>query len=274
MKRKTFSSVLRHVWAPMDRPRTEVSLLKGLGADPVADLVAYRSLLAGWKDYLEHYNDGRPVVFIGHSQGPAMLIRLLASQVDVNQTLRRKMVSAILLGGNVSVPTGGIVGGSFKHLALCTTPGEPSCIIAYSSSPSEPPAGALFGRPGQGVSLQSDQTGKAGMQVACVNPAAPARSSGDLSSWFLASSSRPPPPAVRTRWVSYPGLYAVSCRSAGGATWLWVHDVAVHGDARPVVSEALGPDWGFHLEDVNLALGNLIDDVRHQEQAYLSREVR
>src|SRR5262249_52732131 len=78
-----FSSVCR-VWAPMYRQRTTKSLQKGLGDDPNADNVAYDSLLSAWKDYLAHDNQGRPVVFIGHSQGAAMLIRLLSSAVDTD----------------------------------------------------------------------------------------------------------------------------------------------------------------------------------------------
>jgi Protein of unknown function (DUF3089) len=110
-----FSQVCR-VWAPMYRQRTAVSLAKGLGGDPTADEVAYQSLLSGWKDYLAHHNDGRPIVFIGHSQGAAMLIRLLRSQIDPNVRLRRQLVSAIILGGNVQVPVGQTVGGSFQHI--------------------------------------------------------------------------------------------------------------------------------------------------------------
>jgi len=99
-----FSSVCR-VWAPMYRQRTVASL--ATGPDPTADTVAYRSLLAGWKDYLAHFNDGRPVIFIGHSQGAAMLIRLLASQIDTNAALRSRMVSAIIAGGTWRSPRGG-----------------------------------------------------------------------------------------------------------------------------------------------------------------------
>ena len=32
----------------------------------------------------------------------------------------------------------------------------------------------------------------------------------------------------------------------------------------------LGPRWGYHLDDVNLALGNLIADVGHEEAAFHS----
>ena len=133
-------SPLCRIWAPMYRQRTEASLAKGLGNDPAADAAAYRSVLAGWKDYLAHFNDGRPVIFIGHSQGAAMLIRLLAGQVDPSSKLRGRTVSAIIAGGNVAVPVGRDVGSTFKHLPLCTTTGQTSCVIAYSSFPKRPPA--------------------------------------------------------------------------------------------------------------------------------------
>ena len=261
-----FSSVCR-VYAPMYRQRTLPSLAGGLGDGPSADAVAYASLLSAWTDYLTHYNDGRPIVFIGHSQGAAMLIRLLASQVDDDPALRARTVSAVLAGGNVTVPIGADVGATFRHLPLCTSPGEDGCVIAYSTFPSEPPADSLFGRPGTGVSLQSGQTAGTGVQVACVNPAAPG-GIGPLSPLFLTVTQALPAPPVTTRWVTYPLLYTAACASSGGATWLQVTPIGGTGGSRPTVTERLGPRWGFHLDDINLAAGNLVDDVRAQEVTY------
>ena len=138
-----FSQVCQ-VWAPMYRQRTAASLAKGLGGDPSADLVAYNSLLSGWKDYLAHDNDGRPIIFIGHSQGAAMLIRLLRSQIDPNAQLRKRMVVAIILGGNVQVPTGRTVGGSFRNIPTCASPRATGCVIAYSTFGSRPPVDVEF----------------------------------------------------------------------------------------------------------------------------------
>ena len=261
-------STLCRVWAPMYRQRTEESLAKGLGNDPTADAVAYNSVLASWKDYLTHFNDGRPVIFIGHSQGAAMLIRLLAGQIDPSKKLRRQMVSSIIAGGNVTVPVGRDVGSTFKHLSLCTSTTQIACVIAYSTFPSRPPADSDFGRPGQGVSLQSGQTARAGVQVACVNPAALAGGAANLDPQFLTATMPPPAPPVSTPWVTFPRLYSARCKSSGGATWMQVTDVAGKSDTRPVVTEALGPVWGYHLDDVNLALGDLLHDVALEEQAY------
>ena len=262
-----FSQVCR-VWAPMYRQRTEASLANGLGSEPGADTVAYASVLSAWRDYLAHDNHGRPVVFIGHSQGAAMLIRLIFSQVDPNPALRRRTVVAILPGGNVTVPTGKTVGATFHHLPLCTTKGQAGCVIAYSSFPSRPPTDSEFGRPGQGVSLQSGQKATEGVQVACVNPAAIGGGSAALDPYFLRTQSTPPLPLITTHWVTYPGLYSATCRRQRGATWLQIDTLVTAG--RPVISESLGSAWGYHLDDINLALGNLVEDVRAAEVTYES----
>jgi hypothetical protein len=256
-----FSQVC-NVWAPTYRQRTSASLNKGLGNDPTADRISYNSLLAGWKDYVAHDNDGRPVVFIGHSQGAANLIKLLRSQVDHNAALRNRMVAALILGGNVQVPVGKTVGGTFTRIPACTAMGQTSCVIAYSSFSSTPPANSYFGRPGQGVSLQSGQRTRQGQQVLCTNPAAlGSTGAAPLTPYFISKTRR-----TGAHWVTYPGLYTGTCDSKGGATWLQVD--AAPGDSRPVVAPQLGPLWGLHADDVNVALGDLVDDVGAAEATY------
>jgi hypothetical protein len=258
-----FSQVCR-VWAPMYRQRTVASLFKN---QPGANQVAYDSVLAGWKDYLAHDNDGRPIIFIGHSQGAAMLIRLLQNEIDPNPRLRKLMVSAILLGGNVTVPIGKTVGGSFRHIPTCTAATETGCVIAYSSFGAAPPADTLFGRPGTGVSGLSDQTASAGLQVACVNPVTFSAAPGVLLPYFFSNNDPVPGVKVVTPWVSFPGLYTARCETIGGATTLQVTPTGIPGDPRPLVAATLGPTWGYHLYDVNLALGNLVADVAAEERA-------
>lgn len=262
-----FSQVC-NVWAPMYRQATTGALTKGQATNPTVVATAYGSLLAAWKDYLAHDNHGRPVVFIGHSQGAAMLIKLLQAQIDPSPRLRKLMVSAIILGGNVQVPTGKTVGGSFKSIPTCGSPSQTGCVIAYSSFGSTPPATSFFARPGTGVSLQSAQTTRSGQQVVCVNPVTFSSRSGTLQSYFLTVGSTSKGERVRTPWVTFPGLYTAQCQQSGGASWLQVTTNAAPGDRRPTVSAVLGPNWGYHLQDVNLALGNLVVDVAHEEAAY------
>ena len=255
------------VWAPMYRQATSRTLAQGLPPNPQAMATAYQSLLPGWQDYLANYNHGRPIIFIGHSQGASLLINLLSSQVDSKPALLRQMVSAILVGGNVIVPTVAGGGGSFRHIPACRYMGQTGCVIAYSTYPSQPPADSAFARPGKGVSKGQGPT--SGVQVLCVNPAALSGGTGVLDTYFPAVLLPTPGVTVTTPWVEYLNLYTATCQSSGDATWLEADRVATPGDKRPSITlTANSPMWGFHSADVNLPLGNLLSDVQAQEAAY------
>lgn len=259
------------VWAPMYRQTTLRALEDGVAGIPIADtLVAFRSLVSSWRYFLAHDDKGRPIVLIGHSQGAALLIRLIRRYVDPDPTLRARTVMVILTGGNLQVPAGKVVGATFKHLPLCTEAGESGCVIAYSSFPSEPPPTSPFGRPGRGASIQSGEPQRKGEQVACVNPASLAGGSGDLEPYFRAPAVIGLTPPVTTPWVTFPDLYSAECEHSGDATWLEVTDIAVPGDTRPVVTETAGPTWGYHVNDISLSLGNLVADVAAAEGSYAS----
>jgi hypothetical protein len=254
-------STLCRVWAPMYQVTLD-HLSLGLTSSSPDMVTAYQSLVAGFNDYLEHYNHGRPIIFIAHSQGSSIVIMLLQRLVESDAALRSRLVLAIVAGGNVVVPTGSLVGGSFSDIPLCSSTGETGCVIAYSTFPGEPPAASLFGRPGQGVSLMSGQSAKEGVQVACVNPAALSGGTADLEPLF------PTLGLLSTPWVEYPQLYSARCESAGGATWLQVTKTTGSSDHRPVVTEEAGPDWGYHVDDINLTLGNLLSDTAAAEATW------
>ncbi len=243
-----------NVWAPMYRQVTVNGLFHPTNAEKGFAL-ATSSVLGTFEDYLHHFNHGRPIVLIGHSQGAAMVIRLLEDTMDKNPSLRQRLVSAIILGGNVAVPDGKTVGGTFAHIPLCTSETETGCVIAYSSFLSTPPPGTLFGQPGTGVSALSGQTASKGLEVACTNPAALGGGSGSLSPIFYVGARRSAP------YVEYPGLYTATCSHSGDKTWLQVNVIHTPGDTRPVVKENLGAAWGLHIYDVNISLGNLVDVV-------------
>ena len=256
------------VFAPMYRQVTVPCLtsLEGLGtvcsasnaAAVVSSLnVAYASMLKGFDAFLAQEPKGRHFVLMGHSQGAAMLIRLIKGIVDPNPALRSRLISAIVLGGNLTVPKGKTVGGAFKHIPLCTSASSTHCAIAYSSFYDQPPAGSNFGIPGKGVSFMwLDTSSSSTLQVACV---APNQLLGQ--SWtnprFLGGPSGAP-------YVTYPKLYKAACQSSGGATFLHVTHPGTAGRARPTVSGTLGATWGLHLYDTNLTLGNLVAVVARE----------
>ncbi len=269
-----FSSVCK-VYAPMYNQLT-LAAITGRAQVTAADgELAYTSALSGFEDYLKHYNHGRGFVLIGHSQGASILIQLIERVVDDVPSVRKHLVSAIILGGNVDVPIGKSVGGSFAHVPACRAATETGCVVAYSSFLDPPPTDSIFGRVGQGVSALSGQRANAKLQVLCVNPAALTGGAAAIEPFFLAGAGEAAvgvqgtPTTVTTPWVTYPGLYRAQCISQGGATWLQI--TPKPGDPRPVIAQILGPTWGTHLGDVNLTLGNLVSLVAAESKAYAAR---
>jgi hypothetical protein len=177
-----------------------------------------------FQDYLKHFNKGRPFILIGHSQGSFLLRQLIAQQIDAKPLLRARLLSAILLGGNVLVKTGSEIGGDFKHIPGCTSATQLGCVIAFSSFDQTPPPNALFGR-----------TTTPGDSVLCTNPAALGGGSGTLDSIWpsapfapgtlisfaisLLNVHQPTPPTV---FFSEPGAYSAQCSSAAGANVLQI----------------------------------------------------
>ena len=271
-----FSQVCR-VYAPI-YPQLTLNAILNSSQVTAGDVAkAFAGVVAAWKDYLDNYNHGRGVVVIGHSQGASMLIGLLRSEVDSRPAVRHRLVSALLKGGNVTVPIGKSVGGSFQHIPACKSTTETGCVVAYSSFDQPPPSNSLFGRVGQGVSslLPGPPQSGAGLQVLCVNPASLSGGSAPLSPYFPSASvasglgsNGSAAPAAPTPWVAEPGLYTGRCEYSDGASWLQVSAPIHASDPRQVVSQVLGPTWGLHLVDVNIALGNLVKLVGDEARSF------
>jgi hypothetical protein len=254
-----FSQVC-NVYAPMYRQRT-ISGIFGAKATPAESAYAYDDVKAAWEDYLANDNHGRGVILIGHSQGSFVLTKLIATEIETKPAVRKLLVSAMLLGGNVTVPVGKTVGGSFKHVPMCTAASQTGCVVAYSSFAQQPPKGALFGNGGDGK------------QVVCTNPAALGGGKATLHDAFPVGASllgglADVKDSIKTPWVSYPGLFSGECTTVGDSTWLQVDEVRAPGDTRPELKESLGPPWGLHLYDVNVAMGDLVSLARAQAAAW------
>ncbi len=271
-----------NVWAPLYREQTLRSVLLGLAGNQTlmrsTAAVAYNSLLPTWHWFLAH-SGNKPIILIGDSQGSTVLIHLISAEIDHDPAALHRLVVAILVGGNLQVPAGKLVGSTFTKVPLCTTATQAGCAIAFSAYPSQPPPDSVFGRPGQGTSLQAWETAKAGQQVACVNPAALTGGTARLDPYLLTASQLALKERVTSPWVTYPGLYSAACKHGGGATWLQVTSLAGASRTRPLVQENIpatshyvdtGPAWGYHDFEYWLTMGNLLHDLTREEAAWQS----
>jgi hypothetical protein len=257
------------VFAPMYRQVTVPALQSGNTESPAQLKLGLNDVRVAFHTYLSKYNRGRGFVLIGHSQGTFVLEQLIAKDIDRKPVLRDRMLSAILLGGNVLVKRGLATGGSFKHVPACRSTTQLGCVIAYSTFDQPPPANALFGR-----------TTVPGARVLCTNPAALAGGSGTVDPIFPSEPFAPrtliaagitllrlTQPTPNTVWTSEPGAYRARCSSAGGADVLQISPV---GGAQ-VATPSPDPTWGLHLVDANIELGNLLTVVKDEAAAFAVR---
>jgi hypothetical protein len=270
-----FASQCR-TFAPLYRQITLTALRANLSGKPLAAdrNLGYNDVLNAWRHYLANDNEGRGFVLIGHSQGAGVLTQLIQNEID-GKPIQQQLISAILMGTNLAVPKGADVGGAFKHIPLCKSDMQLGCAIAYASfrATAPPPAKTLFGRvPG------------VGMQAACTNPAAlgggksllypylsnRARGEGETPRWL-------PDKDIDTPFVSTPDLLTGECVNNEHGSYL---EITVHSNPFDPRTDDIGGDvitngkvqanWGLHLIDANLVMGNLIDVVSAQSRAYLN----
>ncbi len=273
------------LYAPMYRQFTLTALRAAMvpGFKPTGPrpTTPYTDVRDAWTYYLAHENHGRGVVLIGHSQGSGVLTELIKSEID-GKPARARLVSAILMGTSLVVPKGADVGGDFKSVPLCRAAGQTGCAIAYASfrDTSPPPETSRFGKP---------RTPTPDGAAACVNPANLAGGSGALHSYFpaggefIAAGATATKPwvegkTISTPFVSVPGLLTARCVSTPEFNYLAIHVNADQPGSRAhdipgdiVVMGTVLKDWGLHLIDANLAMGNLVDIVRDEGRAWVAK---
>ena len=235
---------------------------------PVDFGLPYQDVRAAWRHYLAHDNGGRGVVLIGHSQGARILARLLVHDIE-GKPEQRLVAGALILGFDVEVPKGKDVGGTFKTIPLCRAATQSGCVVAYETFPAS--------------SLPSDDSRfthpeTPGMEIACTDPAVLA--GGKLDPILATQTNLLGQPPLDPGWaafvkpldalfVSLPGIASGHCVEGTNASYL---SVSINPSLAPsawpaalpgnlVVDGRLLKSWGWHLIDINVAMGNLIDFV-------------
>jgi hypothetical protein len=225
-----------------------------------AAVLAYNDVRDAFAHYMAHFNQGRPFILIGHSQGAGHLIALLRREFDDDPDMRARLVSAYLIGNRVGVPPNRDVGGDFEHIPLCRSESQTGCLVAYDSyAVTNPPTTTdRFG-----LTLENTPS-------ACTNPAALGGGKAALANYVRSTDVSAPDGAhITTPWVSMPNALAGECVERGSFTYLEIGPEPQPGDARRAELLVRSvPDWGLHLSEVNLTLGNLLALVKSQSEAY------
>ena len=268
-----FSQVC-NVYAPMYPQLTKAAIDDPGHVSATGFIDAYEGVWKAFLDYKDHYNHGRGIVFIGHSQGAFLLSMLLQAEVDTEPAVLDRLVSALLPGGNVTVQDGKTTGGDFHNIPACGSDADIACVVAYSSFTSAPGEDSLFGRVSSPLNpFHQDAPTK--LRVLCVNPAAPGGGSGELTPYLptgnldsLLGTGKWPALSAGTPFVSYRDALSARCETKGDATWLQIDKSSAGAAARLRLADVESPRWGLHMVDMSLAMGNLVNLVRSESAAY------
>ena len=232
--------------------------------------IGYGDVRDAWRTYLRRHNKGRGVVLISHSQGTLTLRRLVREEIDLKSKVRRRLISALLLGGNIEVAKGKDRGGDFKRIRACRSSKQVGCVVAFSTFQGPVPADTLWGR------------ADAGKEVLCTNPTSLRGGSGIATPVFPSEPFAPggiatgiailgvTQPKAATAWVSLPRSYRARCSRETYGHVLQIQSLRGAPTFRPSPT----PGWGLHLVDANIALENLTDLVRRQAAVWSKRNKR
>jgi hypothetical protein len=241
------------VYAPRYRQATSGAVGAKDDSGDKARAVAYDDVKAAFQYYLDHYNDGRPFILAGHSQGTFLIQQLLEDVVDAS-AIRPQFVAAYGIG--ISFPLG-TFGRQYKTISPCTKPAQTGCVVSWLT----------FGRNGDGKAAaeryaqryEARFKTKEGSETLCINPLTfdvdqpDAPATANLGA--LPGKAAPGPlPALK------PGALGATCKDG-----MLYADIPQSDDFKLLVL----PGENLHFHDMDLFFKNIRDNAIVRSEAFI-----
>lgn len=241
------------IYAPRYRQAGTAALYAKDDSGDKARALGYEDVKAAFQYYLDHYNDGRPFILVGHSQGTFYIQRLLEEVIDASP-VRPQMVAAYAIG--IGFPLG-TFGKQYKTVTPCAKPDDTGCVVSWNT----------FGRGGDGAAAAERYAARyearfktrEGAETLCINPLtfdmsqpdAPASTNrGSLPG----TAATGPLPALK------PGVIGATC--SGGMLYA---DIPTTDDFKLLVL----PGKVLHFHDMDLFFKNIRDNAILRTEAFL-----
>ena len=94
--------------------------------------------IAAFDYYMKHYNNGRPFILVGHSQGANVLSNLLAFYMKDHPDVYKRMIAAYVIGYSVT----DAYLASHSYLKFASGPDDTGVIISYNTQAPDVAPGA------------------------------------------------------------------------------------------------------------------------------------
>jgi hypothetical protein len=244
------------LYAPLYRQVTIGTYLRRESRREQGLAVAFSDVADAFLHYMSHYNRGRKIVLLGHSQGAEMVKRLIKRFFDEDPAMRERLLLAMPIGGDFDVPLGRMTGGTFHNVPPCTKDGEVGCVVAFRSHRED-------------SDVPSPQVVPPGSRAICVNPGNVVEEGAraPLRAFFPTFDKLRGLEGVTTPYVFYRDLYTGRCIDGPkGTRTLEIAETGEPGGMRTspidLSTWMWGTRMGTHIADFQFAQGDLIEMVR------------
>jgi hypothetical protein len=243
------------VYAPRYRQAASAALYATDDSGDNAREVGYADVKAAFRYYIDHYNDGRPFILAGHSQGSFYIQRLMEEMIDAS-AIRPQLVAIYAVGVGFAE---GVFGPLYKTIPPCARPDDTGCLVSWNT----------FARGGDGDANAARNADRyeqrfgtrEGSATLCINPltfdrdrpdAPPSANAGALPG----TSGSGPLPALK------PGLTGATCQ--GGMLYADL-------PADDAFALFMLPGGVLHFHDYDLFFKNIRDNAILRVAAFLKR---
>jgi hypothetical protein len=117
------------IYAPRYRQATLYSFMDSSGSGQAALKLAYQDVERAFDYFIEHYNQGRPFVLAGHSQGSVHLRTLLETRIT-GSPLRERMIAAYPIGFAIDREA---LAASVPDVPVCASAEQINCLVTWNA---------------------------------------------------------------------------------------------------------------------------------------------
>jgi hypothetical protein len=129
-RQATAFETVGNMYAPYYRQETLFALnLSPAEREKVIAGIPTLDAIAAFDYYIKHYNNGRPFILAGHSQGSNILANLLAIYMKANPEVYARMVAAYVIGYSIT----DTYLAKNPHLKFAKGPDDTGVIISYNT---------------------------------------------------------------------------------------------------------------------------------------------
>ena len=204
--------------------------------------LSHKDIVEAFDYYMKHFNNGRPYILAGHSQGAKAILELMKHTVSKKQS--KRMVAAYMFGFEIKQSDLD----TYKQLKTAKDSLDCGVIVCYNSVSSPKAVSSLVEK-----------------NVACINPI----------NWRTDATYASPKENLGSVFFDRNGVADTLYTTVGARIDTAIHSLIIDGlsDDKYYISSigALCPKGNYHVQEINLYFLNLQKNIQQRIDAFCSK---